>query len=289
MHPKLKRSDAEETVIRLCQKDAEFILNLLEHPPKRNRRLREAVAATRKACGEKQPPDFAANLKNCPVVGQRMIEEITGDSDLLMRHLKLSPRLRKALDLAGASELPIREFCRRFPYQVLKRHRGFLNNTVVELVALFYRDEDVARWLRTVPQDIRGIGEGIARNENMAAGRVEGVTGEETYRDVERASKRKKVVGFVKRPKNCVQSTEASERTRGPRPLAARELGLRKDRKVSCCLKILHRFFPDPKNARHWLKTPHPQLGGVPALIVLRTNPNAVLTLLSNAENGIPS
>jgi hypothetical protein len=289
MRSNLKRSDAEETVIRLSQMDAEFILKLLEHPPKPNRRLREALAAARKACREKQTPDFAANLKNYPVVGQRMIEEITGDSDLLMRHLNVSRRLRKALDLAGASKLPIREFCRRFPYQVLKRHRGFSNKTVVELVALFYRDEDVARWLRSVPQDIRGIGEGIARIEDMATSRVKGISEEEMCRDVERDSKRKKVVGFPKRPKNCVQSTGSPERTRGPGPLAARELGLRKDRKVSRCLKILHRFFPDPKNARHWLKTPHPQLGGVPALTVLRTKPDAVLTLLSNAENGIPS
>ncbi len=70
MRPKLKRSDAVENVIGLCQKDAEFILKLLEHPPKPNRRLREALAASYK-CGEKQTPDFAANLNNCPVVGER--------------------------------------------------------------------------------------------------------------------------------------------------------------------------------------------------------------------------
>jgi uncharacterized protein (DUF2384 family) len=70
--------------------------------------------------------------------------------------------------------------------------------------------------------------------------------------------------------------------------VTARDIGLPVDDRVDRCLAILHEFFPSDDDARRWLQTPHPDLGGQPAMEVLRSKPDALLTLLTAAQNGFP-
>jgi antitoxin Xre/MbcA/ParS-like protein len=65
-------------------------------------------------------------------------------------------------------------------------------------------------------------------------------------------------------------------------------MALHEDPKIDRCLALLHEFFPGVENAKQWLRMPNPELGGRPAIAVLRENPDALLTLLANAQNGIP-
>jgi hypothetical protein len=58
---------------------------------------------------------------------------------------------------------------------------------------------------------------------------------------------------------------------------------------VKQSLEILHHFFGKPAAIRAWLSTPHPDLEGTTALdTILEGKPEAVLTLLRNAWDGVP-
>jgi hypothetical protein len=70
--------------------------------------------------------------------------------------------------------------------------------------------------------------------------------------------------------------------------VTASDIGLAEDQRVNRCLDILQEFFPKPDDARQWLNTPHPCFGGMTSLEVIRTKPDALLTLLTNAQNGVP-
>jgi uncharacterized protein (DUF2384 family) len=70
--------------------------------------------------------------------------------------------------------------------------------------------------------------------------------------------------------------------------VTAAELGLPNDARVARCLRLLREFFPGHEDALKWLRTPHPDLSDRTALDVLGKQPDALLTLLSNAWEGIP-
>ena len=45
LHQEAQRILERETVLRLSQRDAQKVFSMLEHPPKANKRLRDAVKA----------------------------------------------------------------------------------------------------------------------------------------------------------------------------------------------------------------------------------------------------
>lgn len=58
---------------------------------------------------------------------------------------------------------------------------------------------------------------------------------------------------------------------------------------VTRVAELCREFFPRSKEAKVWLNTPHPDLGGKSALgTILAKNSLAVLILLENAAAGVP-
>lgn len=67
-------------------------------------------------------------------------------------------RLCEALAAAGAMDLPVSDFCARFPYVALVRYRNFKRNTVAELAELLMSLDrpypEINVWLRSIPEPV---------------------------------------------------------------------------------------------------------------------------------------
>jgi|GEM_PF-3240474 len=85
------------------------------------------------------------------------MKRMVTDSSVRLSDLEMSGRLYSALRAAGAYDLSVAEFCRRFPHDVLKKHRNFNRNTLIELARLLRPmsgDPSVAGWLGGLPAEV---------------------------------------------------------------------------------------------------------------------------------------